>query len=322
MAKTQEAVVYASLDLNDASHGGFLSDVNVTFQDCGFYIQEETQSGEQFEGGPRTVFFANLVTEDGESHEQWWTVGSASILAPSEDNNRLIVVPKDGESEARARGISDSCKFYFFKDRLKKAGFKESLWNELGANCMEGVKAHVVLAKQDRKDWDTSRFGEEKGTVVVDALIEVPAAEGSGSGKTGAVKKGPSSSGKAAGAAGVARPSGGSSKSGGVARPGKGAGKAKPEPEPDEDDGEGEGESGKFEFDPEVLSGYVLEVLGDTAQLRGTIYSRLLKLDDMSGDENADERAAYAQAINKDGFLDTMVEEGVLEMDGKKYKAA
>lgn len=316
MAKTQEAVVYASLDLNDASHGGFLNDVNVTFQDCGFYIQEETQSGEPFEGGPRTVFFANVVTEDGESHEQWWTVGSASILAPSEDNNRLIVVPKEGESEARARGISDSCKFYFFKDCLKKAGFKESLWNELGANCMEGVKAHVILAKQARKDWDSSRFGEEKGTVVVDALIEVPAAEGSGSGKAGA-KKGPSSGGKAAGAAGVARP-----KSGGVARPGKGAGKAKPEPEPEPEEEEAEAEGEEFEFDPEVLSGYVLEALGETAQLRGTIYSRLLKLEELSGEENADERAAYAQAINKDGFLDTMVEEGVLEMDGKKYKAA
>jgi hypothetical protein len=108
---------------------------------------------------PAPVLELTFETNDGETHSQVYTVGSADRFRPSVDGSTIEVL-------AEGSTISRNSNLAIFIKSLCDAGFDTSKLNDGKASAFVGVRAHLV-----RKNFGVKQNGKEKEILVVDRLI-------------------------------------------------------------------------------------------------------------------------------------------------------
>jgi len=166
-----------------AAGGGLLDDVNVEFTECRF---------EMFDYGGKAPeapsFHAKLVDiDDGEEHEQYWSIGKASDWEIIEDGAALYPAGK------KVKAVNVSSNFGQLLVSLGNAGFPSEIMDKGSVFALNGLKAHVIRVEMKRKGLKRSAEQEEKGyeqtCLTVDEIIALPGEAASAAAETQAASE-------------------------------------------------------------------------------------------------------------------------------------
>lgn len=172
-----------SLNPQDAVSGGLLDDANVTWEEVSFVMWD--YGGKTSE--PVPALCVKMKDEDGEEHEQYWSIGRAQDWVPSEDGKELVAV-------GQKTGLNSNSNGMILLESLINAGFPEDQLGER-VDALEGLKAHMIrVAAPSRPGLGNQQDqqGNPRTILTVDEIIQLPGeskAKGKGKGKGGGKAK-------------------------------------------------------------------------------------------------------------------------------------
>jgi hypothetical protein len=152
-----------SLNPDDAVAGGLLADVNVTFVKVRFNMFD-------YGGAAQAVpaIHAAMETPEGESAEQYWSMGSSKDWMPSEDGTMLDPVGTASQLRQGSNGM-------IFLEQLISSGFpKDRLGDDI--SVLDGLQAHVIRIPAPARPGIKKKEGDdrEQTILVVDEILQLP----------------------------------------------------------------------------------------------------------------------------------------------------
>jgi hypothetical protein len=170
-----------SLKPSKQEKGGLLDDADVTLQTVRFVLWD-------YQGAidtPVPALFAEMVTDDGASFNQYYSAGDAKHLEPSEDGLRLLNKPG-----SKREGLNDNTNAAAFLASIVSAGFPEDQIDET-VDVFDGLKCHVNrVAQKERKGLinPAQADGSKRQSTVllVSSIISLPGETKKVAGKKGA----------------------------------------------------------------------------------------------------------------------------------------
>lgn len=128
-----------SLNPSDMTEGGLLDDFTATWTKVSFEMFDY-----QGKSQPAPALKVTMTMEDGETAEQYWSVGSSKDWIPSKDGKQLVAV-------GSATGLRKSSNAAILLLSLVNAGFPgEKIGND--ASVFEGMVAHHVRVPAPKRE--------------------------------------------------------------------------------------------------------------------------------------------------------------------------
>jgi hypothetical protein len=155
--------------------GGLLDDVDATIEEAAFVMFDYNGKAPV----PIPAAYLKLVGEDGEAHDQYWSIGKD--FSPNEDGSGLVAT-------GTATGINKGSNFGILMSSIVEAGFPE---NRLGESIkvLEGLKCHLARVAAPKRS--TQRAPRADGKVydetilTINKIYQLPWEKGAGKGKVG-----------------------------------------------------------------------------------------------------------------------------------------
>jgi hypothetical protein len=179
-----------SLNPQDAVAGGLLDDANVKWTEASFVMWDYGGKSDQ----PVPALCVKMEDENGEEHEQYWSIGRAQDWAPSEDGKELVAV-------GQKTSLNSNSNAMILLESLINAGFPADQLGER-IDILEGLKAHMIrVAAPSRPGLDSQQQGQQKTILTVDEILQLPWESGKSS-KGSKGNKGGKGGGKSAASSG------------------------------------------------------------------------------------------------------------------------
>jgi hypothetical protein len=141
--------------------GGFLDDCDITIRDPKFTLFDY---GGQSEEVP--VLSLDFEQDDGETHNQVYSVGKAKDWRPSDDGKTLVSI-------GSAAALSKRSNAGQFITHLVEAGFPGERLEDGDVSVLDGLKAHVTrIAQPRRRNMPDDK--PDPTLLVIDKVLEMP----------------------------------------------------------------------------------------------------------------------------------------------------
>jgi len=171
---------YVSFKPSDYVEGsGLLNDIDVTISALEFLTWNYNGKGPD-----SPALKVTMELPDGNTHEQFYTVGSATDWGPSDDGKSLV-------ARGNATHININSNMGIFMKNLVEAGFPE---DKIGSDCsvIAGTECHVIRIPVKREGLVQAPRADgkvyEQTVLVVDSIAKLPGdgkKVGAGKGKAG-----------------------------------------------------------------------------------------------------------------------------------------